>query len=80
MSYYQWDKSRVSNIVKKYNKKISIVIGTGDKRIDKDWLLQLQSQNSHVIPISGANHFFDQAHEFELMDTIEALLSDQADQ
>lgn len=80
LSYYDWDRKKVSSVVKAFNDKITIIIGTGDKRIDDDWLNLLQNQDTHVIPVEGANHFFDQAHEFDLLDAIETVLAGKKDQ
>jgi len=74
LSYYEWNTDKVSQAVGKFNDKISIIIGTSDKRIDPDWRTQLSSKYNNVIAIEGANHFFDQAYEFDLTDTIEDLL------
>lgn len=75
LSYYNWDKAKTSDIVGKFSDRVSIILGTGDKRIDSDWPQQLQKQYKNIIYIEGANHFFDQAHEFDLTDAIEELLS-----
>jgi len=77
LSYYNWNKEKTSLVVNKFNKIISIVIGTDDKRIDGDWKKQLQSRHNNVVKIDGANHFFDQAHEFDLTDAVESILKDK---
>lgn len=74
LSYYNWNRSKTEASVKKFNKHISIIVGTDDKRIDDDWKFQLQKIPANMILIDGANHFFDQAHEFDLTDSIETLL------
>jgi len=74
LSYYEWDTEKVSNSVGLHKDKISIIIGTGDKRIDSNWRKHLNDKYNNVFSIDGANHFFDQSHEFELIDTIEELL------
>lgn len=74
LSYYQWNTEKVTQAVGSFRDKISIIIGTGDKRIDSDWRKQLNKKYNNVITIDGANHFFDQSHEFELIDVIENLL------
>lgn len=71
LSYYNWNRSKTEAAVRKFNRHISIIVGTDDKRIDSDWKLQLQKIPANMILIDGANHFFDQAHEFDLTDTIE---------
>ena len=74
LSYYKWNKEKTNNTVFKFRDKIAIIIGTDDKRIDSDWKQKLQLKNSNVISIDGANHFFDQTYEFDLIDAVEKLL------
>lgn len=80
LSYFNWDRDRVSGVVSRFNDRISIILGSGDKRIDEAWRKHLQAQNSNVIIIEGANHFFDQAHEFDLLDAVEQLLTENTKQ
>ena len=77
LSYYNWDRVKTSVVVNKFSDRISIILGTGDKRMEDEWKKQLQEQHKNVTLIEGANHFFDQAHEFELTDAIEKLLSER---
>lgn len=74
LSYYEWDSQKFSDQTKIIRDKLSVIIGTGDKRIPADWRKQLAAINLHVVEIEGANHFFDQAHEFDLLDAVENLL------
>lgn len=74
LSYYNWSKSKTEATVKKFNEHITIIVGTDDKRIDSDWKFQLQKIPANMVLIEGANHFFDQAHEFDLTDNIENIL------
>ena len=76
LSYYEWDRKKVAGIATEYADIINVIIGTGDQRIDADWKEQLKQNSISVIEIEGANHFFDQAHEFDLLDAIENLLGD----
>ena len=77
LSYYNWNKEKTSLVVSKFNNIISIVLGTDDKRIDGDWKKQLQSRHNNVVKIEGANHFFDQAYEFDLTDAVENILKEK---
>ena len=77
LSYYNWNRAKTSAVIGQFNDRISIILGTGDKRMENYWKKQLQEQRKNVIMIEGANHFFDQAHEFELTDAIEGLLSER---
>jgi len=76
LSYYTWNKNKISSVIGRYNNKVSIILGTGDSRIDDSWRRQLQDQKNHVVLIKGANHFFDQEHEFDLLDSVEELISE----
>jgi pimeloyl-ACP methyl ester carboxylesterase len=76
LSYYTWDRDKISSVVDKFNERITIILGSGDKRMDEAWQQQLQTRHNNVIIIEGANHFFDQAHEFDLADAIEDILAE----
>ena len=80
LSYYNWDRAKISSVVGRFNDRITIIIGSGDKRIDSAWQQQLQKQHNKVILIEGANHFFDQAHEFDLAAAIEEILTENLKQ
>ena len=75
LSYYNWGRDKTSNIIAKYSEQIFIILGTNDKRIDEAWRQQLQNINSSTYLIEGANHFFDQTHKFDLIDTVEMLIT-----
>lgn len=74
LSYFDWNRDKIAAIAKRFSDKVNIIIGTGDKRIDQNWRKQLTDNKIRVTAIEGANHFFDQAHEFDLIDAIEAIL------
>ena len=76
LSYYNWDRAKISSVVGRFNDQITIILGSNDKRIDSAWQQQLQKQHNKVILIEGANHFFDQAHEFDLAAAIEEILTE----
>ena len=75
LSYYSWDRDKTSHVISKFRDQVSIILGTSDKRISGDWRRQVQNINSSTYLIEGANHFFDQAHEFDLIDTVEMLIT-----
>lgn len=79
LSYYKWNRDKVSKVVGEFNNHISIILGTGDKRVEPDWRQQLKEQGSNVILIEGANHFFDQAYEFDLTEAVEKLLTEKVE-
>ncbi len=76
LSYYEWDTDRTKDAISRLKKPISIIIGSSDRRLDKSWRNYLMSIKDYVTTIDGANHFFDQTHEFDLHDAIESILSE----
>jgi len=80
LSYYNWDRAKISSVAGRFNDQITIILGSGDKLIDSAWQQQLQKQHNEVILIEGANHFFDQAHELDLAAAIEEILTENLKQ
>jgi len=74
LSYKQWDQEKLGELTVKYSDLIDVIIGTNDNRLTMEWRDLLQSKGVKISFIEGANHFFDQAHEFDLSDTMESLL------
>jgi len=76
LSYLQLSKKNITSYLKTINKKKSLIVGSEDKRVDLPWAETLSAQNVNVIRLEGANHFFSDEYEFELLDIIENILSD----
>ncbi len=76
ISYYEWDRNKIVSLANTIKHKTSVIVGTGDQRIGPDWRQMLIDNEFQVISIEGANHFFDQAHEFDLLDALETILDD----
>ena len=74
LSYMEWDQQKLSELTMKYSGMIDVIIGTSDNRLSNEWRTLLESKAVKISYIEGANHFFDQAHEFDLSDTMESLL------
>lgn len=74
LSYYEWSDKAILNAIKKKSSDNYIIIGSADERIKQNWLTALQIANGKVVVIDGASHFFDQAHEFDLLDSVEDIL------
>ena len=41
LSYYNWNKAKTSEVIGQFNERISIILGTGDKRMEDEWKKQL---------------------------------------
>ncbi len=68
ISYAQWTKQKIKAEINKLTTPITIILGSKDKRVDKNWISILSDSN--LIIIEGANHFFDTTHEFDLNDKV----------
>jgi len=55
---------------------VTVIYGDRDERIDKAWIENLRSGGVAVRPVAGANHFFDLAHEFDLLDEVLRVISE----
>ncbi|MCK4708885.1 MAG: alpha/beta hydrolase [Gammaproteobacteria bacterium] len=76
LSYYNWSSKQVLKAITTSTSKNYIILGSSDDRIGPRWLTELEQVSDMIITIEGANHFFDQAHEFDLVDSIENILSE----
>ena len=74
LSYYDWSDQNILQAINLETSKNFIIIGSADERIREKWLHSLQNSTENIIVIKGATHFFDQSHEFDLLDTIEEVL------
>jgi pimeloyl-ACP methyl ester carboxylesterase len=74
LSYYDSNKRDTLNVLQGPGPAVSVILGTEDNRVEADWADSLRAEGIRVISIDGANHFFDQTHEFALLDAVEGLL------
>lgn len=74
LSYYDWNKQRSDTAFKAIDVPSTLIAGSADDRIDLEWIETLQHHGAEVRIVDGANHFFDQLHEFDLLDEIERAL------
>ncbi|MCB1775196.1 MAG: alpha/beta fold hydrolase [Gammaproteobacteria bacterium] len=70
LSYLAWDKERLQQALLQATVPVEVIYGGRDERIDKDWVQSLRSGGVPVREVPGANHFFDLAHEFDLLDQV----------
>lgn len=77
LSYYRWSDEKVLQALRVSTADNYIIIGSADNRITRHWLEAMQQAKGKVRIISGANHFFDQAHEFDLLDMVESIVAEE---
>ncbi|MBI3776248.1 MAG: alpha/beta fold hydrolase [Gammaproteobacteria bacterium] len=70
LSYASWTGQSVLHALAKTSVPVEVILGGSDSRIGAAWPKQLRNAgvNLHVIP--GANHFFSNEHEFDLLDSV----------
>ena len=76
LSYAVWSKQRILEALATTTIPIEIILGNADQRMGNDWISTLKTHNIHLKLISGANHFFDAEHEFDLLENVLQSLSD----
>jgi pimeloyl-ACP methyl ester carboxylesterase len=76
LSYYNWGKDKVINAIDRSSPQTYVIIGSADNRLSMDWVDKMKKTRAQVIVIDGANHFFDQAYEFDLLDEVESIITD----
>lgn len=74
LSYAQWDRQKILHLLSQVKIRSHIIIGSKDNRMGQDWLAKLRTQGASVTVIEGANHFFDDQYEFDLLETVLAAL------
>lgn len=74
LSYYDWSEQPILDAISRGQLINHIILGSSDERINPQWLAALQKTRNPVVIIDGANHFFDQEHEFDLLDAVETIL------
>jgi len=70
LSYYEWSRDRVLAATRAVNARILVILGQRDDRVDAGWGSALQQQGVNTLLVPGASHFFDQEHEFDLLDAV----------
>lgn len=74
MSYASWTRQSILDSLNNIKVPVTVILGSNDKRLDKDWKGELVKQGAKVVMIDGANHFFAADQEFDLLDTVQTLL------
>jgi pimeloyl-ACP methyl ester carboxylesterase len=72
-SYLEWSPKRILNAINRLTLPHVFIMGGHDDRLGVGWIDKLQRHN-RVLLISGANHFMDGEHEFDLLDDVLAEL------
>lgn len=76
LSYLEWGRERLRDALLRSSTPVTVVVGDRDQRIDRPWLEQLREGGVALRAVAGANHFFDLAHEFDLLDEVLATIAE----
>jgi len=68
LSYVEWGPDRILAAVNRVKAPVSMIMGSRDDRLGKDWLTRLKKSRAKMIIIEGANHFMDGQYEFDLVE------------
>lgn len=75
VSYASWDRARILALLKSVRVPVEIIVGSKDTRMGPDWPERLRAQGASVHLIEGANHFFDDQYEFDLLESVLAQIN-----
>ncbi len=75
VSYLDWDRDRLRAALVQGVVPVAIIYGDEDERIDTTWLDGIAGGTTRVHPVRGANHFFDLAHESDLLGEVVKVIS-----
>jgi pimeloyl-ACP methyl ester carboxylesterase len=74
LSYASWSKQRIVQAISKTSIPVEVILGSNDARMGAGWPEVLRSTGVSLHVIAGANHFFSNEHEFDLLDSVKASL------
>lgn len=68
LSYLRWDQAHVLASLKRLPVRSKLVMGDSDETLGGGWINALQHVQTPMVIVSGANHFMDGEHEFDLLE------------
>jgi dienelactone hydrolase len=70
LSYLSITRESILVDLRKPPVPVEVLLGSADDRMGADWAAKLRERGVTVTMIGGANHFFDNQHEFDLQDAL----------
>lgn len=74
LSYASWSRQRILAAIAKAQVPIEVILGGSDTRMGNGWPEMLRRNGVKLQVIAGANHFFSNEQEFDLLDGVLASL------
>lgn len=69
-SYLEWDRDRLERALIGAQVPVTVIFGDKDEQVDRSELDSLAAGGIEVRAVAGADHFFDLAHEFDLLEEV----------
>jgi len=70
LSYAIWSKERILDAIAKTKVPLAVILGSADTRMGNGWPEMLKKSGVKLQVIKGANHFFHNEQEFDLLDSV----------
>ena len=70
LSYATWSQKRILDAILKLSTPLEIILGEKDKRMGDGWPDMLANSGVNLKLIPGANHFFHNEQEFDLLESV----------
>ncbi len=68
LTYVRWDPSRTLAALKASPISVQLIMGDQDESLGRDWIKALKHVKTPMVVVTGANHFMDGEHEFDLLE------------
>ncbi len=72
LSYAEWTRERILKSLPKIQIPVDVILGDMDKRMGSSWPKLVEETGATITMVKGANHFFNDAHEFDLLDSVQS--------
>ncbi|MGD8593997.1 MAG: alpha/beta fold hydrolase [Gammaproteobacteria bacterium] len=70
LSYASWSRQRILTAISQTPIPVEVILGSEDKRMGEGWPQLLRQNGVTLQLIEGANHFFHNEQEFDLLDSV----------
>ena len=70
LSYATWSKQKILEAISKTKVPVAVILGSADSRMGNGWPDMLRKSGVKLQIIEGANHFFHNEQEFDLLDSV----------
>lgn len=75
LTYARWGNDMIVSKLHQAKKPVQIIIGGADQLFASGWKEQLVNSFPGVVVIPGSGHFFEDMHELDLLDQVNAILN-----